>query len=265
MDTTLLQRTSALVIALLLIGGMILTFSVGRYIRKRWRLDETETKGGVGIVQTTVLGLFGFILAITFSLSASRYEAVKGVFIDEANHIGTALLRTDLYSDSARLAMRQYFTEYLDARVSMYQAPVSIAQMLKGKQRCEHARDKLWTIAVYESKQPGMLIPSNQMIPALNGMFDAGEKRDAVLRSTIPDPIIIMLLILALTSSFIAGLSTHSITKKDWIIIICYIMFTTLVVYITLDMGRPLRGIIRPGAGELQIRELQESLHETGK
>jgi len=261
METSFIQRASALVIALTLFAGMIAIFTLGRYIRGRWRLDEMETKGGVSIVQTTVLGLFGFILAFTFGLSASRYDSVKNVFIDEANDIGTALLRADLYHDTTRVALRQHFTEYLDAQVSMYQPPVTMAQMKKGKEGCEQARDKIWAIAVHQSKQPGMLIPSNQMIPALNNMFDAGEKRDALLRSTIPDPIIVMLLILALTSSFIAGISTHSVTKKDWVIIFCYVMFTSLVIYITLDLGRPLRGIIKPGAGEVLIREIRQSLH----
>jgi Flp pilus assembly protein protease CpaA len=96
------------------------------------------------------------------------------------------------------------------------------------------------------------------MIPALNGLFDVALKRDILMKAHIPDTIVYMLLILALVSSLIGGVTTTSIGKRDWLIVCCFVLFTSLVVYITLDLGRPLRGIVRADAAAASMNELRK-------
>ena len=104
-----------------------------------------------------------------------------------------------------------------------------------------------------------MLIPSNNMVPALNEMFDIGTKRDILLRTSIPDLIIYMLLTLALLISFTGGItSTGQLGIRDLIVICCFIIFTSLIIYITMDLSRPPRGLIRASAAEQSIVDLRE-------
>jgi hypothetical protein len=124
--------------------------------------------------------------------------------------------------------------------------------------RTAAAADSLWQLAMQQSKLPNMLIPTNNMVPALNEMFDIGAKRDILLRSSIPDLIVYMLLTLALLISFTGGItSTGELGIRDLVVIVCFIIFTSLIIYITLDLGRPLRGMIRTGAAEQSIPELR--------
>src|SRR3954452_9898389 len=121
MDYSFIHRTDALVLCILLFFGMLLMVPVGRIAGKLRTQEEVEPKGGVGSILSALFGLSAFILAFTFGMSASRYSNVRDIIVDEANDIGTALLRSDLYPDSVRDAFRTDFKKYIDARVSYYE------------------------------------------------------------------------------------------------------------------------------------------------
>jgi hypothetical protein len=111
-----------------------------------------------------------------------------------------------------------------------------------------------------QSKLPNMLIPSNNMIPALNSMFDIATTIELTLYARVPDLVIYMLFILALVTSFIGGYTSKGLGRKDWIIIIAFALFSSMVTYITLDLGRPMRGIIKGNMGKQAIIDIGKSL-----
>lgn len=102
-----------------------------------------------------------------------------------------------------------------------------------------------------------MLIPSNQMIPALNSMFDIAQSREIILKSRVPDLIVYMLFISVLATCFIGGFTSGSFHSKEWIIVVGFSIVTAMVVYTTIDLSRPLRGIIKDEAGKQAIIELR--------
>ena len=259
MTYSFLVRTNAATICIILMLAMFLLFWLGLKLRKRWRVHDLEPKGGILTVQSALLALFGFILALTFNMSGNRYDYLRNVYIDESNAIGTAVLRSGLYSDSVRTVFRSHFKEYLEGRITMYENPRDTTLVTEGKERSSKATDSLWQLAMQQSKLPNMLIPTNNMVPALNEMFDVGASRDILARTNIPDLIIYMLLTLALLISMTEGIThTGQLTIRDTVVVCCFIVFTTLVIYITLDLGRPLRGLIRPSAAEESITGLRK-------
>jgi len=259
MTYSFLVKANAVTICIFLLLAMFLLFWLGLVLRKRWHIINLEPKGGILTIQSALLALFGFILAFTFSMSGNRYEYVRNVYIDESNAIGTAMLRSGLYSDSVAHIFRSHFKEYLEARILMYEDATNHAKATEGKLRGSVAAESLWQLAMQQSKLPNMLIPTNNMVPALNEMFDIGAKRDILLHSNIPDLIVYMLLTLALLISFTGGItSTGVLGIRDLVVICCFIIFTSLIIYITLDLGRPLRGLIRTSAAEQSIPELRK-------
>lgn len=262
MELSFIHRADALTICVIVFVGMIIFFMFGRYISKFFPKEDNESKPGLSTLSASLFGLFGFILAFTFGISGHRYESVRDIFIEECEKIGTATLRSDLYSDSVRLAFREDFSDYLEARIGLYSDAGDSVITNKSKSAGALAAGRLWQRAAQQSKGPNMLIPSNNMVTALNNMFDIATKRDLTLRTTIPDPIIYMLFILAFVSSFTAGVTSTAVRRKDWIIIICYVLFSTLIIYITLDLGRPLRGLIKAKTAEQAIVELRQMFVE---
>ena len=258
MDNSLIHTTDALVLCILLFIVMITMVALGKIAGKIWRREEGEPKGGVNSLLAALFALFGFILAFTFGMSGSRYENVRNITVEEANDIGTAVLRADLYSDSVRDAFRVDFKKYLEARIDYYNHVKDTVLFTKAKADAAKAADALWARAMQQSKLANMLIPSNQMIPALNAMFDIATTREVILKARVPDMIVWMLFILALTISFIGGFTSSSIRHKDWIIVAGFALLSSMIIYITLDLGRPMRGIIKAEMGQQAILDLRK-------
>jgi len=258
MDSSFIHNTDALVLCIFLFIAMIAMVALGRIAGKLWRKEEDEPKGGVNSLLAALFALFGFILAFAFGMSGSRYENVRNVIVDEANDIGTAVLRADLYSDSVRDAFRADFKKYLEARIAYYDNATNMALLDKAKEDAAKAGGDLWARAMQQSKLPNMLIPSNNMVPALNAMFDIATTREVILKARVPDVIVWMLFILALASSFIAGFTSLAIRHKDWIVVTGFALLSSMIIYITLDLGRPMRGIIKAEMGQQAILDLRK-------
>jgi len=260
---TLLQRTDAAVLGLVIFVGMILMIILGRRVGKVWNREQSEPKGGVGSLFAALFALSGLILAFTFGMSQNRLERVRGVVEVEANDLGTAILRADLYPDSAREAFRADFKNYLDAVIAFYENATDFDRVHKAKDDAAKAAERLWARAAIQSKLPNMFLPSQQMVPALNDMFDIAQRREIVLRSKIPDLIVYMLFICVLAGCFIGGFTSGNFGRADWIIIGGFVFVTSMVVYTTLDLSRPLRGIITDVPGREAIVELRSMFNET--
>jgi hypothetical protein len=71
-----------------------------------------------------------------------------------------------------------------------------------------------------------------------------------------------MLFICVLAGSFIGGFTTISFASKDRIIIAGFIVVTSMVIYTTLDLSRPLRGFITDVPGRDAIVELRQMFDE---
>ncbi len=260
MDYSFVHITDALVLCILLFFGMLIMVFIGRMAGKAWGNEVAEPKGGVGSILSALFGLSAFILAFTFGMSASRYSNVRDLIVDEANDIGTALLRSDLYSDSVRDVFRADFKRYIDARIAYYNNVSDTVLFKKARNDAADAATALWSRATQQSKLPNMIIPSNNMITALNNMFDISTTTEMSLYARVPDLIVYMLFILALVTSFVGGFTSLGIRRKDWIIIIVFALFSSMVTYITLDLSRPMRGIIKANIGLHALMELKKNL-----
>jgi hypothetical protein len=264
MVASLIHKTDAVVLTIILFLGMLVMVRIGRIAGNFWKVEVAELKGGVGSILSGLFGLSAFMLAFTFGMSGTRYSNVRNVIVDEANDIKTAMLRSDLYGDSIRDAFRSDFKRYIDARIIYYENLADSLMMNQAKKNAERAGGALWARATQQSKLPNMLIPSNQMLPALNNMLDIAVTIEFNLYARIPDLIVYMLFILAWVTSFIGGFTSTVIRQKDWVVIVVFSIFSSMVTYVTLDLGRPMRGIIKANLGEKAIRDLGENLEANG-
>src|SRR5688572_11733001 len=92
-----------------------------------WRIGRARLAGradelakGSGSAEAAVFGLFGLLVAFTFSGAASRFEDRRDLLTAEANAIGTAYLRLDLLPGDAQPPLRDLFRKYLDVRYEVY-------------------------------------------------------------------------------------------------------------------------------------------------
>ena len=98
---SLLQSTGSFPIAILLFLLIIITYIFGHRIRHKTIQKHPDQSGvELGAINGTLLGLLGLLLAFTFSMASSRFDTRRQVIVQEANDIGTVILRTDIYPDS---------------------------------------------------------------------------------------------------------------------------------------------------------------------
>ena len=73
-----------------------LSFLVGSVLRKRRSDMAEEERGDYGVLLAAMLTLLGLIIGFTFSMAGTRYDQRKNLEEEEANAIGTELLRSYL-------------------------------------------------------------------------------------------------------------------------------------------------------------------------
>src|SRR3990172_11677164 len=80
---------------------------------------DKEPEAPLGSLVGAVLGLLAFILAFTFGITASRFDARKQLVLEESNAIGTTYLRAGLLPQPQGLEVRRLLREYADIRLNI--------------------------------------------------------------------------------------------------------------------------------------------------
>ena len=258
MSASILEHIDASIICLVLFVLMLLTVVWGNRMRKRFWVTEGDTRGGVNSLLGALFALWGFTLAFTFGQSGARFENLKGVIVDEANLLRTAILKADLFPDSIRNAYRTGLQKYLEERIAYYEYATDEAGFKRNREEISKTAKALWARTAALSKKPETKDPAYNMVLTLTPLFDMGIKRETLLAAGIPGPIKYMLIILVLAICFVGGLTTPAIHHKEWIVITVFALLATLILYLTIDMSRPMDGLIKPDTGEAAIVDLRK-------
>jgi hypothetical protein len=228
-----------------------------------YRAKKGRIKGGeeIGIQGSALMGLMGLFLAFTFGAAANRYDKRNEIIIKEANDIGTAILRADLYDDSVRNEFRKDFKNYVEARIEFFEAGADLNKIYAALDKTQKISMLLWKRATTLSKSTKEnAVRYIQMIPALNSMIDIVSERNAASKIKVPEFILWILFSLCFIVSFIMGYSLRG--KSDWVASVGFSLVISLTVFLILDLDRPRRGIITASKAQQQIIELREMFKE---
>ncbi|HTE31277.1 MAG TPA: hypothetical protein VK666_12940 [Chryseolinea sp.] len=254
---TLLQSIPTPVVVIIIFILIILFYLAGHHIRlKVIARNPDHAKIDLGRINGTLLGLLGLLLAFTFGMSNSRYNTRRELRIEEANHIGTATLRTDIYPDSVRKLLRANLKEYLEARIDFLQAGMDVDKMTSSYRKAETLSKKVWDIAASYAKVDDITTRTSQLIPALNNMIDITTTSRAAGEGTIPDSIMYFLFILCVCAAFLLGYDHKD--KVDWIIVIGFAIMLSATVFNIIDLDRPRSGLVTMDNANQKIVELRE-------
>lgn len=226
---------------------VILFFSMlaAIWIGYKTGLKKTKTDNKNSEISSALLGLLALILGFTFAMSGSRYENRKNNLIDEANCIGTAILRSDIYPDSLKNEFKKDFNSYLNSRKEYYLLDNDEVKLNASLKQSAEASEKLWNRATFFAKNKDYFIQSNMMLPALNEMFDSASKSNMVLNSKVPETIVYLLFAFSIVISFFIGYNSGLEKKINAKFISGFCFLICIVIFITLDLDRPRRGLIK--------------------
>jgi hypothetical protein len=250
-----------LAFAAALFVGMLALLEVGRRIgRRRLAHDAEGARAGLGVVEGSVFGLLGLLLAFTFSGAASRFDARRPLITQEVNAIGTAWLRIDLLPSEARPTMREGFRRYLDARLDAYRKLPNVAAALQDIARAQGIQREMWALAVEVCRTEAGAPARVLLLPAMNAMFDVAEARVAAARMHPPHVIFAMPGALALAGALLAGYGMAAGRSRSWIHVVGFAATIAVAIYVILNLEYPREGIIRIDHFDQALVDLRASM-----
>jgi hypothetical protein len=225
-----------------------------RQVRKYPDIAST----GLGTAEGSLLGLMALLLSFAFGISASKYESRRQIIVNEANNIGTVILRCDLYPDSARNLFRADLKNYLEARIAYFDVGSNEEQIQKTLILSDSLSGLCWKRAAALSRNSAGTVASMQMLPALNAMIDIVSTREAGRKSVVPRLIMYILLTLTMVSSFLTGYGSKGHERRK-VLVIAFALMTTLTLYLVIDLDRPRQGYINLNSAEQQMINLRNN------
>lgn len=218
-------------------------FQIGRVIQAS---TADEVKSLTGSIQASVLGLLALILGFTFSMSMQRYDNRSMALIDEANAIGTAVLRVKLLPEKFQPEADALFRKYVDLRIAVGQIDLTRSeQRSKYEKQISDVQGKLWSLAIEATDADPRPVTTGAFVNALNGVIDSQGKRNGLLQMHVPEVVLILLFIVFISSGGILGYSSGLSGSRLMAPIVLVSLLITLIVFIIIDLDRPKRGLIQ--------------------
>jgi hypothetical protein len=238
LSETLLDRSPVWLIyagtVLLLLAGNEIGYRIG--VWRRARMPEGEKAPATAIVGST-LGLLAFMLAFTFGMAGSRFDARKQLVLDEASAVLRAHQRAQFLPEPQRSECSRLLRAYAELRADVPKVP-NISELQALVTRSEGIQDALWKAAAALADRPS---PSLSIfIQSLSELTDLQMRRvRAAVWNRIPPTIVLTLYgiaFLALTATgYGAGLAESRTTVPSVMLILTFAAIIVLIV----DLERP--------------------------
>jgi hypothetical protein len=241
--------------------GMVVLLVVGRHIGvRRLEQDSEAARTGFGVVDGAIFALMGLLIAFTFSGAASKFDTRRQLVLEEANAIGTAYLPLDLLPASAQPPLRESFRQYVEARLDVYRKLPDIAAAKQALALANTQQGQIWSQAV-AACQKAPQSATMLLLPALNAMIDITTTRTVATQIHPPLMIFIMLCVLALASSLVAGYSMAGGRPGSYSVhTLVFAAIMAVTVYVILDLEYPRLGLIRVDAVDQVLVDLRDSM-----
>ena len=242
-------------------GSILLLLEIGRRIGIRRRaLDPDGATAGLGAVEGAIFGLMGLLLAFTFSGAASRFDSRRHLIVEESNAIGTAYLRLDLLPAAAQPKLRDDFRQYLDARIRYYQIASDDKAAAAQMARAIALQQQIWTQAVASTKDSTSNAVPTLVLSSLNNMIDITATRSMARRTHPPTVVFVMLIVLVMASSVLAGYSMSAGRLRSRLHIVGFAIIMAVAVYVIFDIEFPRAGLVRVDSADQVLTELRDTM-----
>ena len=246
-------------------GIAALIVSEAGYRIGRWSQERTpaEREGPTNVIVGSLLGLMGFLLAITMGMAADRFDTRRGLVLAEANSVGTTYLRAGYLPEPASSQIRDLIRQYVPLRI----ATDDLAEVRAKMARSVEIQTRLWSIA----EELARAMPESDVvalfIDSLNETIDLHETRViAGLYARVPATILILLLLGSITTVGMVGYNTGLSRRRTPLTTLVLIGVLGAVVTLVVDLDRPREGFLTVSQQPLiDLQELVEAMPQASR
>lgn len=235
------MSTAVLILVLIVIeaGATALGILIGRRIRHR----PSANREPIGVVQATLLGLVGLLLAFGLTMAVGRYEMRRDLIVNEANTLGTTYLRAQTLGEPFRTASLGALTEYADAVVSLSEAVPDSRRFRDVSTEIDVLQRRLWDQAGQAVTAAPQDTAPRLYLESLNELIDVHTERASSLRNRVPTPVMVLLVVGSATA--LAALALYlTMLGRGLVTSLVSAAVVALILFVSFDLDRPERGFI---------------------
>jgi hypothetical protein len=223
----------------------------------RWYQERTpgEQEGPTGFLVGSILALLAFLLAVTMGMASDRFDARRGIVLDEANAIGTTYLRAGYLPEPASSQIRELLRQYVPLRIVVTDSTNLAADIA----RSQEILTELWTVAeeVARTTDQGDLV--SLFLDSLNETIDLHETRiTAGLYARVPETVVLLLIGGSALSLAMVGYSAGLTKRRGLLNAVVLVVALGAVIMIVVDLDRPREGFIQ--VSQQPLIDLQQQI-----
>jgi hypothetical protein len=227
-------------VTILLIAGAA---EIGNRIGLRSHRAETEAPD-IGTLTGAALGLLALLLAFSFSIALSRYDARRTMVLEEANAIGSTANFALMLPEPAQRPILSLLRDYTEVRIALG-IPFDPAKLHSDIARSLELQTKLWQQAVAVSTAAPQSLPVYRFVASLNEMNNIHERRITALRYKVPIAVMWMLIGVAMVAMGFTGYNAGVTGARRRTATTIMAVTVALLIMLVIDLDRPSRGLIQ--------------------
>jgi hypothetical protein len=246
-------------VAIVLFGVILGSTGVGMVLGRSMRDRPDGRKESLAVMQSTLLGFMGLVLAFGLSLAVGRYEARRVAAVSEANAIDTAYLRAQTLMEPVRTESIELLERYVDISIRISHAPSGSPEQTEATADSGQVQRGLWGLAGESLVSAPDASAPRLYVETLNHTFEAQSTRVAGLANRVPTPV---LLLEVLGAAIALGLlASHvALLGRGVIATVMAALLVSFTLFVTFDLDRPSRGFIQVPSTPLDnVRDSMEA------
>src|SRR3954447_5134743 len=241
MNQGLLDPIPVVAVFLLLALISFLFYEVGFRLGIWWQAREPGgQEGATDMLVGSLLGLMAFVLAITLGMAADRFDARRGLVVEEANAISVAYKQADYLPATEAGQLKDLLRQYLPLRVvdDVDQVPANVVASAK-------LADQMWAIeatVVQTGYAPDLM---SSLGDTLSEIGSVSERRIvAGVYARVPQTIMFLLLAGTTLSLAMVGYSAGIKGRRSLLSAAVLILVLGIVTTLVVDLDRPQEGFL---------------------
>jgi hypothetical protein len=116
--------------------------------------------------------LMSLLLAFTLAMVLTRYDLRKQLIVDEANAIGTTMLRAEMLAEPARSKILDLLQRYLDVRATFNEEGLHEEKLQTSLSHAKQLQDEMWEQSVAVAQQSPTAITSIRAVAQRINRFE---------------------------------------------------------------------------------------------
>jgi len=241
-DLQLLDQIPVVGVLVLIVVVTLAFYEAGFRLGRWWQVRTPGEQEATGVLVGSILALMAFLLAVTMGMASDRFDARRGLVLQDANAIITAYLRAGYLPTPADEEIRTRLREYAPLRI----ATDDRVRLQANIGRSIVLQDEMWAIGEELARTTDQGDITALFLESLTDIVEVHESRVvAGVYSRVPETVLLLLLGGSALTLAMVGYSA-GLTMRRGLISAVVLAFTLgAVLTLVIDLDRPRDGFLQ--------------------